>query len=303
VHALDRFVGQSLKVKILEVDRARKRVVVSQREAIEAERRRRREKTLASLQENKVYRGTVRRITDYGAFVDLGGVDGLLHITEMSWTRINHPSDVLKVGEKIDVMILRFDRERTRISLGLKQILPDPWEQARERFKLGQVVPVTVSRVVPAGAFVRLETGIEGIVPNAELPGGRGQRARDILSVGDTIQVKITAMRPNERRMTLSLRQVQQARERRQAKEYMDRQQESSRVTIGDLFGTVLSETQAARGEAEADSEGEAAPAEQAKEDSGEEAAEEKTAQQTDSPEEEECSSSESPAESEAAKD
>jgi len=246
VHALDRFVGQSVRVKIVEVDRARKRVVVSQKEAIEAERRKRREQTLTGLEENRIYKGIVRRIADYGAFVDIGGIDGLLHITEMSWTRINHPSEVLKVGDKVDVMVLRYDREQNRISLGLKQILPDPWEHVRDQCKVGDVVPVTVTRVVPFGAFVRLATGIEGIVPNAELPGGRSQRAQDVLSAGDVIQAKITNIRPPERRMTLSLRQVQQAEERRELKEYMDRQQDSSRVTIGDLVGDVLSGRQAA---------------------------------------------------------
>ena len=251
VHALDRFVGQSLKVKIIEVDRARKRVVVSQREAIEEGRRRRREKTLTSLEENKVYRGIVRRITNYGAFVDIGGVDGLLHITEMSWTRINHPTDVVKVGDKIDVMVLRYDRDQNRISLGLKQILPDPWSEIESHLRVGQTVTGTVTRVVPFGAFVRLEGGIEGIVPNAELPGSRGQRAQDVLSSGESIQVKVVSIRAQERRMTLSLRQIEQARERRELKEYLAREEESSRVTIGDLFGSMLAESQATRDQEE----------------------------------------------------
>jgi 4-hydroxy-3-methylbut-2-enyl diphosphate reductase len=246
VHALDRFVGQSVRVKIVEVDRARKRVVVSQREAAEEERRKRRDQVLETLVENKIYAGVVRRTTDYGVFVDLGGVDGLLHITEMSWTRINHPSDVVKVGDKIDVMVLRYDRERNRISLGLKQILPDPWEEVRDHYKVGQTVAGTVTRVVPFGAFVRLETGIEGIIPNAEMPGGRGQRAQDVLSVSESVQVKIVSIRQPERRMTLSLRQLQQAQERRELKEYMQRQEESSRVTIGDLVGNVFSDAEAA---------------------------------------------------------
>jgi len=260
VHALDRFVGQSLKVKVIEIDRARKRVVVSHKKAIEEDRQRRRQKTLESLDENKVYRGIVRRVTDYGAFVDLGGVDGLLHITEMSWTRINHPSDVVKVGQKMDVMVLRFDRERNRISLGLKQILPDPWEDIHDIVKVGETVAGKVTRLVPFGAFVRLESGIEGIVPNAELPGERGQRAADVLSTGQDVQVKVVNMRPAERRMTLSMRQVQQAKERAQIKEFMRQQEEDSRVTIGDLFGTMLSEAAedaeeaAPRQEAEAES-------------------------------------------------
>ncbi len=251
VHALDRFIGQSIKVKIIEVDRSRKRVVVSHRNAIEDERKRRREKTLASLEENSVCRGIVRRITDYGAFVDLGGVDGLLHITEMSWTRIDHPSEAVKVGDRIDVMVLRFDREQNRISLGLKQILPDPWEEVPKNYRVGQIVRGTVTRVVPFGAFVRLDTGIEGIIPNAELPGGRGKRAQDVLSAGQEVDVKVVNIRPNERRMSLSLRQMEQAKERQQIKEYMARQEGETRVTIGDLFGSVLAETQAARKQAQ----------------------------------------------------
>jgi len=262
VHALDRLVGQSLRVKIIEVDRARKRVVVSHKDAVEEERQKRRDQVITSLQENQVYKGVVRRITDYGAFVDLGGVDGLLHVTEMSWTRIDHPSEVLRVGDKIDVMVLRFDRESNRISLGRKQILPDPWEEARERFKVGQSVTGTVSRVVPFGAFVKLETGIEGIIPNSELPGGRGAKAQEFLKVGDKVEAKVVNVRAGERRMTLSLRQVQQAEERRELREYMDRQQDESRVTIGDLFGNVLSEA-SNRAEAAPAAQGEEAPAAQ----------------------------------------
>ncbi len=264
VHALDRFVGQSVKVKIIEIDRGRKRVVVSQKQAIEDARRRRRERTLASIEEMKIYHGTVRRVTDYGAFVDLGGVDGLLHITEMSWTRINHPSDVVKVGGKIDVMVLRYDRERGRVSLGLKQILPDPWSEAESHFRVGDVVAGTVTRVVPFGAFVRLEGGIEGVVPNSELPGGRNQRARDVFSAGDSVQAKIINLRPQERRLTLSARQVEQAREREELKKYLAREQESSRVTIGDLFGSVLAETQAAGQQEETEVSEAAGPAEEA---------------------------------------
>ncbi|MFB3880029.1 MAG: 30S ribosomal protein S1 [Armatimonadota bacterium] len=247
VHALDRFIGQSLKVKIVEVDRARKRVVVSHKNAVEEERQKRREKTLETLEENKVYRGVVRRITDYGAFVDLGGVDGLLHVTEMSWTRVNHPREVVQVGDRIDVMVLRYDREQNRISLGLKQILPDPWEEVPKNYKVGQVVVGAVTRVVPFGAFVKLEgTGIEGIIPNAELPGDRGKKAADVLGAGAKVEVKIVNIRPSERRMTLSLRQFEQAKERQQLKEFMQRQESSSRVTIGDLFGSVLADAHAA---------------------------------------------------------
>ncbi len=296
VHALDRFIGQSLKVKIIEVDRARKRVVVSHKNAVEEERLKRREKTLESLEENKVYRGIVRRITDYGAFVDLGGVDGLLHVTEMSWTRIDHPSQAVKVGDRIDVMVLRYDREQNRISLGLKQILPDPWEEVPKHYKVGDVVTGTVTRVVPFGAFIRLESGIEGIIPNAELPGERGKRATDLLAAGQKVEAKIVNIRSSERRMTLSLRQFEQAKERQQLKDYMDRQEDESRVTIGDLFGSMLTGAQAANNEAsENDSERSEAEAI--------ETAEEMSIEDTTEGEDAAWSSSESPAESEVEKD
>ncbi|MBN1459755.1 MAG: 30S ribosomal protein S1 [Armatimonadetes bacterium] len=276
IHALDRFVGQSLKVKIIEVDRARKRVVVSHKNAVEEERARRRERTLANMEESKVYRGVVRRITNYGAFVDLGGVDGLLHITEMAWTRIDHPSQVVKVGDKIDVMVLRFDQEQNRISLGLKQILPDPWEEVPSKFKVNQIVKGTITRVVPFGAFIRVETGIEGIIPNSELSSDRSKKASDLLSAGDTVDVKIINIRPTERRMTLSLRQVEQAKERQQIKEYMRRQEDESRVTIGDLFGNVLAGTQAAQQGAQNGDEAASAQSEETSpESSGAEVAEE----------------------------
>ncbi len=317
VHALDRFIGQSLKVKILEVDRARKRVVVSHKNAVEEEREKRRDRTLESIEENKVYRGVVRRITDYGAFVDLGGVDGLLHVTEMSWTRINHPREVVQVGEKLDVMVLRYDREQNRISLGLKQILPDPWEEVSHHYKVGQIVNGTVTRVVPFGAFVKLEgMGIEGIIPNAELPGERGTKAADVLSAGVKVDVKIVNIRPSERRMALSLRQFEQAKERQQLKDYMQREEDSSRVTIGDLFGSVLADAHAAASQAsdeaksriteESDVQGEAQDVQDEVRDAGDEASvtgAESAEEASASLEEAALSSSESPAESEAARD
>lgn len=240
VRALDRFVGQSLKMKIVEVDRARKRVVVSHRLAVEEERKEKREKTLAALEEGQVRKGVVRRVTDYGAFVDLGGIDGLLHVTEMSWSRVRHPSDVVKPGEKIEVLILKFDRDAGKVSLGLKQILPDPWQHVAEHYSVGDIVTGRVTRVVPFGAFVQLEGGIEAIIPNSEV--GRGAKAEESLAVDQEVQTKIIAMRPPERRMTLSIRHVQQDKERKQLRDYMDQQKDAGRVTVADLVGDVFSQ-------------------------------------------------------------
>ncbi|HAH87091.1 MAG TPA: bifunctional 4-hydroxy-3-methylbut-2-enyl diphosphate reductase/30S ribosomal protein S1, partial [Armatimonadetes bacterium] len=148
VKNLDRYVGQSLPLKVLEVDRERRKVVLSHRQAVEEERAKQRAETVATLKEGEVREGIVRRITDYGAFIDLGGIDGLLHISEISWTRINHPSDVLKVGQKTNIMILKLNLENDRISLGLRQILPDPWAEVASQYTVGTIVSGKVSRLV-----------------------------------------------------------------------------------------------------------------------------------------------------------
>jgi len=299
VYALDRFVGQSVRLKILEVDRARKRVVVSQRLAVDDERQRRREKTIESLEEGQIRKGIVRRLTDYGAFVDLGGVDGLLHVTEMSWSRVRHPSDVVKPGQRIEVMVLKFDREQQKVSLGLRQILPDPWQHVHENFHVGDVVEGIVTRLVPFGAFVMLSGGIEGIIPTAELSEQRVARPEDAVSVEQRVRVKVLSMRPQERRMTLSRRQAEQDAERQEYQRYMSSRADSGRITLGDLVGEALraEEPQAAPKTAAA-AQAVAQPEAQATEQAGDSDAD--TGQEAQQAEP--CSSSDSPAESPAEK-
>jgi len=235
VRNLEKYVGMELPLKVIEVDRDRRKVVLSHRLATEQERQAARDETLATLAEGQVRAGVVRRITDYGAFVDIGGVDGLLHISEMSWTRIKHPNDVLKVGDEIQVMVLKTNLEQGRISLGLRQILPDPWTEAQERYNPGNLISGTVTRLVPFGAFVQLEGGLEGIVPNQELSIRRVNKPEDVVQVGDNVQVKILEIRPEERRMTLSIRQAQE-----ETGDYGDYQPDPERVTLGDVYGDVL---------------------------------------------------------------
>lgn len=242
VRNLEKYVGQTLPLKVIEVDRDRRKVVLSHRLATEEEREAQRQETLGNLAENQIRTGIVRRITDYGAFVDIGGVDGLLHISEMSWTRIKHPSDVLKVGDEIQVMVLKTNLEQGRISLGLRQILPDPWTQARERYNPGDVITGAVTRLVPFGAFVQLDGGIEGIIPNSELANRRVNKPEEVLQVGDHVEVKVLDIRPEERRMTLSLRQAQQQKEQREVQDYRRGRPEEDRVTIGDMVGNLLNE-------------------------------------------------------------
>lgn len=244
---LDKFIGQSMPFRVIEVDRERRKVVLSNRLAAEEEHEELRKETVKSLAEGQIREGLVRRITDYGAFVDLGGVDGLLHVSEMSWTRINHPSEAVKVGAKIQVMILKLNLEQGRVSLGLRQILPDPWIEVQRLHKLGDVINARITRLVPFGAFVAVEGGVEGIIPNAELAHKRINKPEDVVEVGQEVEVKVIDLRPEERRITLSLRQLQPAPERPPREEQPDFKQyqqgrPESRTTIGDLIGGQLGE-------------------------------------------------------------
>lgn len=242
VKNLDRYVGQSLPLKVIEVDRERRKVVLSHRQAAEEERAKQREETVGTLKEGEVREGVVRRVTDYGAFVDLGGIDGLLHVSEMSWTRINHPSDVVKVGQKIQVMILKLNLEAGRVSLGLRQILPDPWSEVSSKWKVGEIVTGNVSRLVPFGAFMQLDHGIEAIIPNSELSHRRVKRPEDVVTVGQEVSAKVIDIRPEERRMTLSMRQIQEDKERDDYDSYQSVRVDSTRMTLGDLLGDQFKE-------------------------------------------------------------
>jgi len=236
---LEHFIGRSIKVKIIEIDRDRRRVLCSNKIALEEDRLRRRQETLSKLYEGAVVEGVVRRITDFGAFVDLGGIDGLLHVSEMGWTRVNHPSEVVKEGQKIQVAVVKIDHsdpsEPPRISLSLKPLLPDPWRTAEQDYPVGAKVKGVVTRIVPFGVFVRLPTGIEGVIPNNELSTRRNVRAEDIVKVGQEVEAKVYQVNVQQRRILLSMRQVAQEQERLQLKEYMQ-QQTAPQITLGDVF-------------------------------------------------------------------
>jgi ribosomal protein S1 len=206
---LEKFVGQSVPLKVLEVDRNNRKVVLSHRLATEEEREKEKLTTIQSLAEGQTRTGAIRRVTDYGAFVDLGGIDGLLHVSEMSWTRIKHPSDIVKVGQEVQVMILKLNLEQGRVSLGMRQILPDPWDTVAEKYHVGDVIEGEVTRLVPFGAFVLLEGDIEGIIPNSELAHRRIAKPADVVESGQMVQIKVIDVRADERRLTLSLRALQ----------------------------------------------------------------------------------------------
>jgi 4-hydroxy-3-methylbut-2-enyl diphosphate reductase len=232
-------VGQSIPLKVLEVDRAKGRVILSHKNAVAEERARARVEILGSLEEGQVREGVIRRLTDFGAFVDLGGIDGLLPISEMSWTYIKHPSEVVRRGQRITVAVLRVDREAGRISLGLKHILPDPWKQIANHYRSGQVISGKVVRIVTSGAFVRLDV-VDAFIPISEMAERRVQKVGDVLEVGQTVEALVTEIRADERRMILSLRRLARERERARVKEYISTQAEEGRVTIGDIAGELL---------------------------------------------------------------
>ncbi|MCO5298299.1 MAG: 30S ribosomal protein S1 [Fimbriimonadaceae bacterium] len=203
---IEKFVGQPLKLKIIEIDRDRKKVVLSNRDAEEERREQARRDIFEHANPGDIREGVVRRLTDYGAFVDLGGVDGLLHISEMSWMRINHPREMFKEGQKINVMILRLDKDAGKISLGHRQVLPDPWNLIRETYTIGQKLTCTIGRIVQSGAFIRLPEGAEAFMPVSEMSSRRIRKPQDVLEEGQEVEAQIIDLRTEERRMVLSIR-------------------------------------------------------------------------------------------------
>ncbi len=237
---LERFVGRSLRLKVLEADRRAKKVILSHRDLVEEERAVRKAETMERLEEGLICEGKVRNITNYGAFVDLGGVDGLLHISEMSWTPIKHPSDVCKVGDTVRVVVLEIADDGERISLGMRQILPDPWKEAAAKLRPNSVVKARVTRLVRTGAFAQLiEAGIEGFIPIRELSDKRISEPSDAIAKDQEVDLKILDIHREARRMTLSLTAAEQEKERAQYREFMD-QQATERPTLGDQFGALL---------------------------------------------------------------
>ena len=196
------------------MDRSRNKVVLSRKAVLDEEFEKLRQETWNSLEEGQVRKGVVRRITDFGAFVNLGGVDGLLHVSEISWGRVDHPSDVLKEGQEIEVKVLSINREEGKISLGLKQLQPNPWDTAEGRYPVGSIVEGKVLRIAPFGAFVEVEPGIEGLVHISQLAEEHVEKTEDVVSVGDKIPVKVLSVDSEAQRMSLSLRQALKEKER-----------------------------------------------------------------------------------------
>ena len=206
---LDKFVGKTDRFIILKYNQMRGNVVVSRKAMIEKEREALKKDTLKILEEGVILEGVVKNITGYGAFVDVGGIDGILHITDMSWGRINHPSDLVKVGESIKVVVLKFDPERERISLGMKQITPDPWESVESKFAIGSRVQGKVVGLTDYGAFVELDKGVEGLVHISEMSWAKKvSHPSKVVQVGETVETVVLNIDRNRHRISLGLKQV-----------------------------------------------------------------------------------------------
>ncbi len=209
IRNLDEMVGREFDFKVLKFNRKRNNIVLSRRVLLEAERETKRAETLAAIEEGKVMEGTVKNITEYGVFVDLGGVDGLLHITDISWGRVKHPSEMFGIGDPIKVMILSFDQEKERVSLGMKQLVPDPWTFAEEKYPVGTKITGRVVSLTDYGAFVEVEEGIEGLIHVSEMSWTRKIRhPSKVVSVGDEVEAVVLDIKPESRRISLGMKQT-----------------------------------------------------------------------------------------------
>ncbi|HZO59762.1 MAG TPA: 30S ribosomal protein S1 [Solirubrobacterales bacterium] len=209
VQNLDDFLGEKIECKVIELNRSRNNVVLSRRAVLEEERKEARQQILDRLERGQVVEGTISNIVDFGAFVDLDGIDGLIHISELSWGHVNHPSEVLNIGETVSVKVLDIDRDRQRISLGLKQTQEDPWERVVRTYNVGDVLEGKVTKVVSFGAFVEIMEGVEGLVHISELAQHHVENPREVVEPGDEVKVKILEIDEERRRLSLSLKRVE----------------------------------------------------------------------------------------------
>lgn len=206
---MEKLVGEQIRCRIIKLDVADEDVVVDRRAVIEEEERAVKQRRFGEIEEGATLSGTVRTLADYGAFVDLGGVDALLHISDMAWGRVNKPADVLSVGQQVEVKVLKIEPEKRRISVGLKQLQKHPWDAVPDKYKVGERVPGTVTRVTEFGAFVELEPGIEGLIHISEMSWGKKvKKASDVIKPGETVEAVILAVSPGERRISLGLKQA-----------------------------------------------------------------------------------------------
>lgn len=233
VKDLNEFVGQKVEVEIMEADPKKQRLVLSRRSVLEAQREQKREEALASIVEGEKRTGVVKRLVDYGAFIDIGGVDGLAHISDLSWDHIKNPVDVLSVGQEVEVLVKAFDPETKRISLSIKDTVRDPWFDKAEKYPVGSYVKGKIVKLTDFGAFMEIEPGFDGLIRMRELSPKHITKASEAVSVGDEVTVKVIHVDMDNKKVALSITKVQQDAEKAEYQDFLAKQ-DNTAVTIGD---------------------------------------------------------------------
>lgn len=233
VKDLNEFVGQKVEVEIMEADPKKQRLVLSRRSVLEAQREQKREEALASIVEGEKCTGVVKRLVDYGAFIDIGGVDGLAHISDLSWDHIKNPADVLSVGQEVEVLVKAFDPETKRISLSIKDTVRDPWFDKAEKYPVGSYVKGKIVKLTDFGAFMEIEPGFDGLIRMRELSPKHITKASEAVSVGDEVTVKVIHVDMDNKKVALSITKVQQDAEKAEYQDFLAKQ-DNTAVTIGD---------------------------------------------------------------------
>lgn len=243
VKNLKKYVDKLLKLKVLEVNRKQNRVILSQKVVLEEENRKRKKALLESLTEGEIRRGSVSGITSFGVFVDLGGIEGLVRKPEVSYNKVNHPKEVISKGAEVNVKVLKFDREKGKISLSIKQALPDPWDSLDKKFSVGQIVKGKVVSMTKACVFVELEPGIDGLIPLRELGKERPGLSRDVVKIGDEVRAKILEIAKESKRIILSIRRVFADEERNDIDRYLSAQKRE-KLTLGEIIKEKLEDSE-----------------------------------------------------------
>lgn len=237
VENLEGYIGKSFNTKILEFDRRKNKVVLSRKVVLTQEKQEMKKDIIETIQVGSKVKGEVKNITNFGAFVDIGGIDGLIHISDMAWNRVKHPSDLLKVGDKVEVEILDFNKETEKLSLGLKQTQPQPWDLVGEKYNVGDIVEGKVVRMVDYGAFIELEAGLDGLVHISEISDKYIQKPSQELEIGQTVMVKILDINSEQKRISLSISAANKVEDTEETQLVTDDQ-----VTIGDVINTLPDE-------------------------------------------------------------
>ncbi|RAS79361.1 30S ribosomal protein S1 [Priestia endophytica] len=241
VEDFEDYKGKTMSVKVMELDREKNRVILSHRAVVEEQEVAKKQELLHSLEEGQVLEGTVQRLTDFGAFVDIGGVDGLVHISQLSHTHVEKPSDVVTEGDKVNVKVLSVDKENSRISLSIKDTLEGPWSNISDRIKQGDVLEGKVNRLVSFGAFVEVEPGVEGLVHISHISNQHIGTPHEVLSEGEAVKVKVLDVNENERRLSLSIRELEEGKgaQKEDYSQY-EKKEESTGFQLGEMIGDQL---------------------------------------------------------------